>query len=299
MQATFARKLGMTAAALRCGTRKELCARFRAVNPQTEFDLERSFKWLQGKALPRSATVYEDWAKVLGSARPGAWIAACSVAAFTDEIVGLFSLDLAEVQAAADRFLGEGIARQTAQDGLSGSFLCYSWAWSPYHSGELIRGVMDLRQGQKGAWQVGYAENIPGRTWAVSGTGRRSGRMLAADLIGDVDEHLMLTLLVPGKPANVLGGHMQGVTIHGVETQICATRIVMLRAGDGLQAEGPCFVAATPEALASDMARQAQGGGDEVMAAAILAFLRGTAAGGADRVTPAALGPLVEITQQG
>ena len=51
----LAAKLRITAALLGCATRKELCARFRSVNPATEFDLERSYKWLQGRALPRSA----------------------------------------------------------------------------------------------------------------------------------------------------------------------------------------------------------------------------------------------------
>lgn len=35
-------KLLVTQELLGCASRKELCARFREVNPQTEFDLERS-----------------------------------------------------------------------------------------------------------------------------------------------------------------------------------------------------------------------------------------------------------------
>jgi len=54
MHRLFAHKLSITAAILNCATRKELCARFRNVNPATEFELERSYKWLQGRALPRS-----------------------------------------------------------------------------------------------------------------------------------------------------------------------------------------------------------------------------------------------------
>ena len=53
-------KLLVTQELLGCASRKELCARFRDVNPRTEFDLERSHKWMQGRAKPRSGRVYED-----------------------------------------------------------------------------------------------------------------------------------------------------------------------------------------------------------------------------------------------
>ncbi len=53
MTVAFATKLRLTAAVLGCRGRKEFCARFRAVNPGTHFDLDRSHKWLQGRALPR------------------------------------------------------------------------------------------------------------------------------------------------------------------------------------------------------------------------------------------------------
>jgi hypothetical protein len=86
-------KLRLTSAVPGCGGRKDLCARFRAANPATHFDLERSHKWLQGRAVPRSATVYEDWAKVIGTQKPGSWIAGCSVEAFLEELCVLFDAD--------------------------------------------------------------------------------------------------------------------------------------------------------------------------------------------------------------
>ena len=45
-------KLRLTAAVLACASRKDLCARFRAVNPATHCDLDRLHKWMQGRALP-------------------------------------------------------------------------------------------------------------------------------------------------------------------------------------------------------------------------------------------------------
>jgi hypothetical protein len=44
----------MTAAALGCNSRKELCARFRGVNQATQCDLDRLNKWVQGRSLPRA-----------------------------------------------------------------------------------------------------------------------------------------------------------------------------------------------------------------------------------------------------
>ena len=56
----FGAKLRITAAVLGCASQKDLCARFHEVNPETIFELDRSYKWMQGRALPRSARVYED-----------------------------------------------------------------------------------------------------------------------------------------------------------------------------------------------------------------------------------------------
>jgi hypothetical protein len=74
----FGAKLRITAAALGCGSQKDLRARFREANPRTTLELERSYKWVQGRVLPRSAQVYEDWAKLLGTGRPLAWLQSCT-----------------------------------------------------------------------------------------------------------------------------------------------------------------------------------------------------------------------------
>lgn len=297
MQASFARKLGLTAGVLRCTTRKELCARFRAVNPQTEFDLERSFKWLQGKALPRSSAVYEDWAAVLGTARPGSWLAASSVEAFTEEVATLFSVDRIELQALSDRFLGAVLVRQLADDGLAGVFLCYSHAWSPYHGGKLIRGAMDLQPGTRGGFLAQYQENLPSGLWTGRGLGRRSGRVLSVALEGTVEEHLTLSLLVPGRPVNVLAGRMQGTTIHGAETQLCTTRMVLLRTVTEASTAPDCFVPEDGEALAADLTRLGQRADTAAdLAAAMLRFLSPPGASASDPVSPSDLNDLVGLT---
>ncbi len=83
----FGAKLRITAAALGCASQKDLCARFREANPGTIFELDRSYKWMQGRALPRSVGLYEDWAALLGTGRPLAWLQSCTV----DEFLELLS----------------------------------------------------------------------------------------------------------------------------------------------------------------------------------------------------------------
>ena len=80
----FGAKLRITAAVLGCASQKDLCARFREVNPGTTFELDRSYKWMQGRALPRSARLYEDWAALLGTGRPVAWLQSCTVDEFLE-----------------------------------------------------------------------------------------------------------------------------------------------------------------------------------------------------------------------
>ena len=80
----FGAKLRITAAVLGCASQKDLCARFREANPGTIFELDRSYKWMQGRSLPRSAQVYEDWAKLLGTGASAAHLQSCTVDEFLD-----------------------------------------------------------------------------------------------------------------------------------------------------------------------------------------------------------------------
>jgi len=80
----LAAKLRITAALLGCAAQKDLCARFHEVNPGTTFDLDRSYKWMQGRAQPRSARVYEDWATLLGTSTPIWHLQSCTIDEFLD-----------------------------------------------------------------------------------------------------------------------------------------------------------------------------------------------------------------------
>jgi adenylate cyclase len=88
----FAAKLRITAAVFGCASQKDLCAQFHRVNPGTTFDLDRSYKWMQGRALPRSAKLYDDWALLLGTERPPAYLQSCTLDEFLDLACNRFGL---------------------------------------------------------------------------------------------------------------------------------------------------------------------------------------------------------------
>lgn len=272
MTLSFAQKLGVTAALLGCATRKELCARFRAANPATEFDLERSFKWLQGKSLPRSITVYDDWARLLGVTRGGAWLAACSTDAFVQEVCALFQADPADVQAQAAVFLGARAVAAT--DGLGGDFVTYSWAWSPFRQGRLIRGTLELRTAPAGRVAAVYSERMESHTGVFRGGGTRNGRTLQLALAGQDADFMAQSLLVSGRPSDCFCGMVQGFTTAGTTAEVSACRIVGMRLPEGRAAEGPCYISADPATIARDLGLC--GFDPEVaedLAAAVLRFL--------------------------
>jgi len=235
MQSDFATKLRVTAAALGCASRKDLCARFRAVNPGTHFDLERSHKWLQGRALPRSAQVYDDWAKVLGTKRSGAWLASCTGDAFLEEICALYDADpatLAErAEVSAEDAAGAASHSHSEAGYLCGTYVCYSLAWSPYYRGQIIRGALTVGTGRKGVpLQACYAEALLTRQVRFDGEVLIAGRTVHIDLRGSRSiAPLFMSLHLPGPPASVLSGVMSGAITVAPEAEPAASRMVAVR----------------------------------------------------------------------
>lgn len=298
MSHVFARKLSLTAVLLGCGTRKELCARFRAVNPQTEVDLERSFKWLQGRALPRSPTVYEDWARLIGTQRGGTWISACSEDAFLDELCLLYGTDRTDLHVRAQRFLGEGGAAATS-DALLGQFVAYSWAWSPFHAGELIRGHVAFAEAARGRLDIVYTEAIPGGRIELSGQAARKGRVIHGNLVARGDEQIDLLLLAPGRPADVLVGLIQGQTIATAELQLASSRIVLFRSATSISLptdQDGSYLPADPIALAADLERQAPAVPLPGLADLTISFLSRPPSAGALGVEAADLARFLSLT---
>jgi hypothetical protein len=257
----FATKLRMAAAALGCSSRKELCARFRGVNPSTQCDLDRLNKWVQGKSLPRAASVYADFAAVIGTSKPARWIADCSVEDFAAELAERTGVDASTLAVphnpalrASPRITGlfGGVAT------LSGTFAAYSPAWSPHFHGRLLRGALRLSPGRSGALIATYTESLFGRDvrlTAEAWIGGRSMHFVAREPDGDVP--VFISLQVPGPPASVLCGVMSGVAFISHEPLPSACRIVFIRVPDTPRLDAtnryfdavPGFIAADLEEL--------------------------------------------------
>lgn len=289
MSATLAAKLRLTAAALGCGTRKELCARFRAVNPATAFDLDRSHKWLQGVASPRTHSVYDDWAKLIGTAQSGGWIAGCSVEAFAAELVARFSADPAEIAARADAFgrrggrlahAPDGPRAQAPRDHRAGAFVAYSWAMSQWHAGQLIRGVLRLEAAPGGRYRARFEEACPDGPFRLEGGVHIDGRLMFCEFAPDPsygDVRFYFTLMGPGRPLDALIGDVIGVTMNGTEPRLASTPMVLLRvdeAGAAAALAVDCYLPPDPAALEADFAAFRIGGGrGRAVAEAVLDYV--------------------------
>ena len=258
MAVAFATKLRMAAAALGCSSRKEFCARFRAVNPATQCDLDRLNKWVQGRSLPRAPSVYADLAVVIGSTRPGRWIADCSPDEFAAELMALTKADAATL-AVPDSLSRRGNPRAAGLLGgvatLAGSFAAYSPAWSPPFQGRLVRGALRLAAGKNGALIATYTESFQGRPLHMSAEvwiGGRAMHFLVRDPDGDMPAFLSLQL--PGPPANVLCGVMSGVAFIAHEPLPSASRIVFIRVPDTPKLEDSNrFFEPAPGTIAADL----------------------------------------------
>lgn len=288
MEQNLAAKLRLTAAALGCSSRKELCQRFHAVNPATICVLDRLHKWLQERALPRSARFYDDWAQVVGSRRPGAWFASCSVAALSAELAMLFDADpewLVRAEAlgerAPPRHAGGGRPQrgEAAAGLLLGIYACYSYAWSPHYRGNLIRGSLVLTAAPRARTiAASYSEFVGGREFRFRGVATAGSGVVMIPVLEEVSQsQVCLTLITPRPPASVLCGMLSGATVLDHEPRPSASRVVAVRlpgAEDAGAARG--YLPASAEALGADLRRCGLRTGVEGVAdRSIMAFLDG------------------------
>ena len=259
----FAMKLRLAAVVLGCTTRKELAAAFRGANPATTFDVERADKWLSGKAAPRGADVYRDWAGLLAVERPLEWLAACSV----DELLAVLA---ARAGVAPDLLLERarefpnGVRRQSAPrpsggSGASfveGAYACYSYSFSPYFPGWLIRSSMRIGPGH-GVGSVAYSHNMPPQPTRFSGDITFNGRGMQIGLhqtaAGDMRIHM--ALFGPAPPATVLAGMLCGAAVVTPEPEPSAARIILIRLPAPSPAFDALYTAFQPEeSIADDLA---------------------------------------------
>jgi hypothetical protein len=132
----LAEKLRLTADLLGCASQKDLCAAFFKVNPATEFSLDRSYKWLQGRVQPRSGRIYDDWVKLLGLTCSPGWIVSCSAREFASALGERHGQDADALLArlASRSSLAQAMSGAPAtDDGLRGRYACFSYAQSPYY----------------------------------------------------------------------------------------------------------------------------------------------------------------------
>lgn len=234
----FAEKLKLTADLLGCATQKDLCRLFREINPETEFDVQRSYNWMQGRSRPRSARVYEDWATLLGIGRPAGFLTSCSIDAFRDLIAEHFGLGPTPVSgeaAAPVSALGGG--RGGAPAYLAGGYACYSHALSPYFKGKVIRGSLVVEPVARAhgppSLKATYSETLAIGRIRLSGDVELSDRSVFLDLSEAKQSlRLFMVLSLPSPPAGVLGGVLAGATFVDSFSRPAATRIVIIRVGE-------------------------------------------------------------------
>jgi hypothetical protein len=299
MARDIGRKLRATAAVLGLVTHKDLAAAFRRVNAATAFDLGRAEKWLQDRAAPRDARVYQDWALVLDVEKSAEWIAHCDLDAFLDAIATRYQFDrnaLVQLLAAPQKRQGNAA---DLYSGLAGSWVCYSNAWSPYFRGQIIRGTLSVgRAGAASTHQVSYSEALPMGEFRLDGKlsmGRRALHMSLQEPSGDTQ--FMFCLFPPNLPAKVLGGLMCGATVLGPEPAPSVSRVVMIRLpGSSAHSSSAMAYLAKGESLADDLASlglpvsKPQAVDEE-----IFRFLGAGEGGGIDQPGAAAFRTIVEL----
>jgi hypothetical protein len=259
MAVAFAAKLRLAASTLGCSSRKEFCARFRSVNPATQCDIDRLNKWVQGRSLPRAASVYADFASVIGSSQSGRWVSDCSLEEFAAELTARTGVDAAAV-AAPDSLSPRGNPRATGLFGgmatLTGTFAGYSPAWSPHFRGRLLRGALRLAAGRSGSLFATYTESLIGRDVRLTAETMIRGRSMHFALREpDGDLPLFISLTVPGPPASVLCGVMSGSAFVAHDSLPSACRIIFVRVPETPRlASTNRYFDPVPGAIAADLA---------------------------------------------
>ena len=246
----FGAKLRLTAAALGCGSQKELAAAFRRASPDTAFELARSYRWMGDRALPRARRVYDEWAALLALDRPADWLLGCGLDEFAALLAVRHGTEPGALRARAGLAgpdavaAGRTAARRPAEDDPAcGVYACYSHAQSPYFRGRVSRGTLLIAPAPRrfDGLVATYDQALPGGPAHASGPVQSRAAALCATLLppNPALAPVSLSLFRPNPPASVLAGLMLGVTAlsPGLQTPY-ATRIAALRVpGDAAETE--------------------------------------------------------------
>lgn len=236
----IARKLELTSIALGCLTRKELCTAFARVNPNTIMTLQNCYNWQSGRSIPRSFSVFEDWAVAVGMAEGPHFVMSSSLGEFVrvlgdrfalpDELIAAYRSPSPEADAAKSVRAGEG--ETLAWDStalLRGSFLALSPSWSPVQRGRLLAGALTLDADGGGVTAL-YQERILGRT--VDFTGRGIADRLTCQLSLQCEANgstFLMAFHLPALPGNLAGGVFAGNAIYDPNSDPTASMILLLR----------------------------------------------------------------------
>lgn len=228
----FSRKLTLAAETLGCGTMKELLARLLAANPATGFDLQRAYKWLQGRSTPRDPGVYQDLADVLGLAQGGEFVRTASFEAFAAAVRG--------VGAAAVDLAGGSALRH-----LDGRYCLYMPTFSRFPVPRILRCTTTIETGSDGATVLRVGVPRPGFLLWFRGRLEYAERAVVSLLRGeDHSIPMMFMFADPPPPVRVIAGLSVSTAafIADIEPHCC--RMLMIRTppeNAGLPADGNFF----------------------------------------------------------
>jgi hypothetical protein len=185
----------------------------------------------------------------------------CPVEAFLDEVSRLFGIDADMLRRRASQWEpvlpvdGESRAGG-AHHYLCGAFACYSWSWSPYHHGQIIRGGLRIAPAARrnAALAATYSEKLLGGSVRFSGDVLLAGRTLHMDVREPGHgPPLFLSLFLPGPPASVMCGMLSGATYVGHEPQPSATPFIAVRVPNDPEASNR-YLDVTPDVFVADLA---------------------------------------------
>jgi hypothetical protein len=237
-----ARKLDLTAIALGCLTRKELCAAFFRVNPNTVLTVQNCHNWLGGRSTPRSFSLYEDWATVLGLEEGPHFIMTCTLAVFTQRLAIKMDLPEALLASLNDSLpkSGEAAPQEEAADAsafswrtnalLKGSYLVLSLAWAPTARGRLLGGALRVGASDDREMRADYLETILGEKVRFDGRGvkHESTAQLALTCMAN-GRMFFMALQLPVLPGNLGAGVFAGNAVYDIDSAPSACPVLLVR----------------------------------------------------------------------
>jgi len=247
----FPRKLRLAMRVAGCVTQKDMRARIKLLNPETQYEPMRAYKWAQGRSAPRDPSIYDDIARLLELSISGDALRICSYEEYRRHVEARHGPGIPEDSETAGTSLPQS---QPMPGYMAGSYLTLSRAWSVHRAeGWLIAGAMTFHPVSDGPWTMDYIERLPGGELKMKGPVRRLGRCLHTLLVNPEQEMLLsTTYTLPPAPAPILSGVMSGMSLHDPEMRPTACRIIGLRVPTEAEGLPGCtgYVAAADGAIA-------------------------------------------------